>query len=275
MMSTKRIIVLMAMVLIALNVEAQHKKKERKGEFYFSWGYNKEWYTRSNVRVIQPGLGNDYRFAGIEGHDHPGWNEGLFHLALSIPQYNYRLGYIFDKKREIGWEINFDHTKYIFADQNARIVGTMNNRSVDTTVAFNQKNGYYYYLNNGANFLLFNLTKRWHFYRDKKNNFKLDGFAKAGIGPVIPHVQNMLGYTPTGDSEVNKAHFQLGGWNIGTEAALRATFFKTIYLEYSNKLDFASYSGLHIYDGKARQSFGTYEMILSLGVTFPMGHRQL
>ena len=270
---TKRVIVLVAVVFAVVNVHAQQKKKERKGEFYFSWGYNKEWYTRSSVHVIQPGLGNDYKFKSIEGHDHPGWDEGLFHIALSIPQYNYRLGYIFDKKRGLGWEINFDHTKFIFADQNAHIVGTMNNKQVDTTVSFNSKNGYYYYLNNGANFLLFNLTKSWHICKDEKSNFKLDGFAKAGIGPVIPHVQNMLGYTPTGDSEVNKPHFQLGGWNVGVEGALRATFYKAVYLEFANKVDFASYSGLRIYEGHARQNFGTYEFILSLGVTIPSGSR--
>ena len=271
---TKKVVVLVGVVLVALNVHAQQKKKERKGEFYFSWGYNKEWYTRSSVHVIQPSLGNDYKFKSIEGHDHPGWDEGLFHIALSIPQYNYRLGYIFDRKRGLGFEINFDHTKFIFANQNAHIVGKMNNREVDTTVAFNDKNGYYYYLNNGANFLLFNLTKRWHICQDIKGNFKLDGFAKGGIGPVIPHVQNMFGYTPTGDSEVNKPHFQLGGWNMGAEAALRATFYKTVYLEFANKVDFASYSGLRIYEGHARQSFGTYEIILSLGVSFPTGRRQ-
>jgi hypothetical protein len=272
MMITKRVIVLMAILLIALNVEAQHKKKERKGEFYFSWGYNKEWYTNSNIRVMQPALGNDYKFMRIEGHDHPGWDEGLFQKPLSVPQYNYRLGYVFDKKRGLGWEINFDHTKFIFADQNAHIVGKLNNRQVDTSIAFNQGNGYYYYLNNGANFLLFNLTKRWHLYQDKQNNLKIDGFLKGGVGPVIPHVQNKLNNIPNAPDSVS--HFQLGGWNIGTEATLRATFFKTIYLEYSNKLDFASYSGLRIYDGTVRQSFGTYEMILSLGFTFPMGHRE-
>ena len=270
----KRFILMMAFASIEFNDSAQEKKKERKGEFYFSWGYNKEWYTRSSVRVMQPGLGNDYKFVGIEGHDHPGWNEGLFHIALSIPQYNYRIGYIFDRKHGWGWEINFDHTKFIFADQNAHVVGKLNNRQVDTTIAFNKKNGYYYYLNNGANFLLFNVTKRWNFYQDKKNNFKLDGFAKGGIGPVIPHVENQFGYTTDSIKEKNDPHFQIGGWNIGAEAAIRATFFKTIYLEYANKLDFASYSGLRIYEGRARQSFGTYEMILNLGVTFPMGHRE-
>ncbi len=41
------------------------KKKERKGEFYFSWGYNTEWFTHSNVKINQPSLGNDFTFVDI------------------------------------------------------------------------------------------------------------------------------------------------------------------------------------------------------------------
>ena len=36
------------------------QKKKSKGEFYFSWGYNKEWYTRSNLKISQAELGNEY-----------------------------------------------------------------------------------------------------------------------------------------------------------------------------------------------------------------------
>jgi hypothetical protein len=246
----------------------QTEKKERKHEFYFSWGYNKEWYTHSNLKVNQPSLGNDYALQHVSAHDHPGWDEGLFSKALSIPQYNYRLGYIIDRKKGWGVEINFDHTKYIIGDQQASIKGTLNHKAVDSSVAFNQANGFSYFLNNGANFLLFNVTKRWHLAADRKQNVQLDVFAKAGVGPVIPHVENTL------FGKSNDPHFQLGGWNVGLEGALRATFFKYVYLEYANKLDYARYSGLKVYEGKAKQGFGTYEMILSLGVTFPMGRRE-
>jgi len=254
-------------VLVGGSATAQTKKKERKGEFYFSWGYNKEWYTRSNVSVVQPALGNDYKFTNIKGHDHPGWDEGIFNKAISIPQYNYRLGFIFNKQKGWGFEINFDHTKFIFADQNAHISGKLNGRQVDTAVAFNPGNGFFYYLNNGANFLLFNITKGQHLLATKNGNVKLDFFGKAGIGPVIPHVENEF------FGVKNDPHFQLGGWNIGAEAALRGTFYKSVYLEFANKFDYARYSGLKIYQGTAHQAFGTYEMILSLGVDLPMGKR--
>jgi hypothetical protein len=245
----------------------QQTKKERKGEFYLSWGYNKEWYTHSNVQVDQPELGNHYTFKNISGHDHPGWDDGIFNKAISIPQYNYRIGYIFNRKKGLGFEINFDHTKFIFADQEAHLQGTLNNKAADQMISFNAANGFFYYLNNGANFLLFNIVKRWEVYHSKNEKLKIDFLGKAGIGPVIPHVENSF------FGQKNDPHFQVGGWNVGLEGALRITAFQYIFLEYTNKFDYARYSGLRIYKGTAKQAFGTYEMILNLGVTFPIGKR--
>jgi hypothetical protein len=269
----KLVLVYLILAVVApLVTEAQQTKqqKDRKGEFYFSWGYNKEWYTHSNIHIRQQELGNDFSFLNLKGHDHPGWDEGLFSKALSIPQYNYRLGYFFNRKKGLAFEINFDHTKFIFADgQLVHVKGTIHNKSYDGTLRFAQNSAdssSYYYLNNGANFLLFNIVKRWHWLESKNGNYKLDALLKGGIGPVIPHVENKFF-----DQPENDAHFQLGGWNIGVEAALRATFFRYVFLEYTNKLDYARYSGLRIYKGTARQAFGTYEMILNLGITFPVG----
>ncbi len=250
---------------------AQEKKEKKKKHFikeiYASWGYNMEWYTKSSVHVSQPSLGNDYTFEHIKAHDHKGWDEGLFHEAISIPQYNYRLGFLLNEEKGWGFEINFDHTKYIISDQNAHIKGTLNHHPVDSTIAFNEANGFYYYLNNGANFLLFNVTKKWHVLKTRDEKVKVDFLGKFGVGPVIPHTQNSL------FGQANKQGFQLGGWNTGFEGSLRATFFKYVYLEYSSKLDYARYSGLNLYEGKAKQAFGTYEMILSLGFVLPTGKK--
>lgn len=243
--------------------QPQKKKKKFIKEVYASWGYNAEWYTHSTVHVSQSGLGNSYNFEHVKAHDHLGWNDGLFSEALSIPQYNYRLGFLLDDEKGWGFEINFDHTKYIISDQNVRVKGVMNNQPVNMNVAFNANNGFYYFLNNGANFLLFNVTKKWHLLKTRDEKVKVDFLGKFGVGPVIPHTDNEL------FGEKNHEGFQMGGWNTGAEGSLRATFFRWVYLEYSNKLDYARYSGLNIYEGKAHQAFGTYEMILSLGVIIP------
>jgi hypothetical protein len=252
-------------ILIALmpSFSLAQQKAAPKSEWYFSWGYNTEWYTHTSIHISQPSLGNDYTFMHVRGVDHRGWDEGLFSEALSIPQYNYRVGVIFNEQRGLGFEINFDHTKFIFADQYVRIKGVLNNHPVDSAIAFNEQNGFYYFLNNGANFLLFNIVKRKHFMRTYDDKIKVDFLGKAGIGPVIPHVQNSLFGHP------NDQGFQFGGWNVGLEGTVRATFFNLLYLEFCNKLDYARYSGLEIYKGKAHQAFGTYEWILNLGVTIP------
>ena len=247
------------------------KKKKRfgivgNGMLYFSWGYNKEWYTRSSLHVSQPSLGNDYTLRRVEAHDNPGWDEDFFKKELTIPQYNYRLGYFFNEKQDFAFEINFDHTKYIIRDgQIANIRGKYHGEPVDGDVEFSKQNGFNYYLNNGANFLLFNLVKKFELYKTNNNYLKVDLLTKAGVGPVIPHVENTL----FGDR--NKDGFQIGGWNTGIETALKVTVLKYAYLEFAQKVDYARYSNLRVYEGRAKQSFGTYELILSLGINFATG----
>ncbi len=246
------------------------RKHHRIDAVYFSWGYNSEWYTRSTVHVTQGEFGNDYDFVQVHARDHKGWNnKSIFRQPVTIPQYNYRLGFYFNKKRDLGFEVNFDHTKYIISDnQNVRVKGKLGNRQVDTTVFFSEQNGFYYYLNNGANFLLFNLVKRVGLYRSADSKLAIDLTGKAGIGPVIPHVENRL------FGATNDQGFQFGGWNTGLETALRVTVAKYVFMEFSQKVDYARYSNLKVASGTAKQNFGTYELILSLGFNVPTTWRR-
>src|SRR5579871_939009 len=262
-------ILVAAFVPAIILAQDKPKPKHRKHEIYFSWGYNKEWYTRSNLHVSQPGLGNDYTFQNILGHDHPGWDGQFFTKALSIPQYNYRIGYFFNEKKGLAFEINFDHTKYILTEQDVHLKGTMNGQKVDKVIHWPDDSSAHYYLNNGANFLLFNIVKRWHLLATKDEKIKIDALAKVGIGPLIPHLQNKF----IGQPE-NHQHFQVGGLNAGLEGTIRATFFNHVYLEYCNKFDYANYWGLRSYGGTVKQAFGCYEMILNVGLTFPIGRKE-
>jgi hypothetical protein len=261
---------LILLSFLTQTIFAQFKKSDwnfvKNGSFYVSWGYNGEWYTRSTVHVSQPSLGNDYDLVKVHGHDHPGWNEGLLNKAMTIPQYNYRIGYFFNEKQDLGFEINFDHTKYIITDnQDVHIRGKYNGQNIDEKKKFSEAEGSFYYLNNGANFLLFNLVKRYRLTNATSTNVKLDLLAKVGVGPVIPHVENSFWGLK------NKPDFQIGGWNTGVETALKLTLFRYAYIEFAQKFDYARYSGLKIYEGTAKQAFGSYQLILNLGFTFPTG----
>lgn len=248
----------------SFSASAKTKHKNRTRSLYFSWGYNEEWYTKSTVHVKQGALGNDFEMVHVDGHNHKGWDHNFFHEQLTIPQYNYRLGMFINKKQDLGIEINFDHTKYIIADnQQVNVTGKINNAPAPATINFSEKNGFYYFLNNGANFFLINIVKRVGIYHTHDNSLHLDLLGKAGIGPVVPHVQNSF------FGQANDPHFQFGGWDMGAETAVRATIMRYAYLEFAQKVDYARYSNLKIYDGTAKQNFGCYELILSLGVTIP------
>ncbi|MES2702185.1 MAG: hypothetical protein V4649_06075 [Bacteroidota bacterium] len=266
LITLKGCIALVCFCMYGAVAHAQEPKKHkcRNGSFYASWGYNTEWYTRSDVYVDQPSLGNKYKLVKVDAHDKRGWDDKLLQTEITIPQYNYRLGYYFNDAQDMAIEINFDHTKYIITDgQNVRVQGMVGDAQVDELVAFTKANGFYYYLNNGANFLLFNFVKRYGLYNTHSNNLRVDLTGKAGVGPVIPHVENSF------FGKANDPHFQIGGWNAGLETALRVTVMRYAFIEFAQKIDYARYSNLKIYKGTAKQSFGTYELILSAGIILP------
>lgn len=254
--------VLTALILSTSSFGQKTDYVGQKGQVYLSWGYNKEWYTQSNIHVRQESLGNDYVFRNVIGKDKPGWNEkSIFKQPISIPQYNYRLGYWF--KDDWAIEINFDHTKYqVEQQQLLHLEGKMNFLPVDSYMI--NRGNLKWQLNNGANFFLFNLVHRYQIPRLRYKNFNTSLLLKGGIGFMTPHVENTI----LGQS--NNKGFQFGGWDIGVEAALRFTFFRYAYLEFCNKAVYARYSNLKIYEGKARQAFGCYEMIANIGANFPI-----
>lgn len=243
--------------LALMNLSFSQTKLKRR--FYFSWGYNKEWYADNNIRVSQPSLQNNYTFQKVKGVDKPGWNTGIFNKDLTIPQYNYRLGYRINEKWNA--ELNFDHTKYQVPDQTLHISGTYLGKNIDSTFLRADSN-LTYQLNNGANFFLFNAVRRINLFNTDSSKINVTILLKGGIGFVYPHVENtIMGHK-------NNPGFQFAGFDTGAEASLQITFFKYIYLEYANKVVYARYRNLQLYEGTAKHNIACYEMILSLGLWF-------
>jgi len=248
--------------LLILNNQLFALQKDSTKSLYLSWGYNKEWYSNSDIHVMQPALGNDYVFIKTAGVDKPGWTTGIFNKALTIPQYNYRIGWKYNNNS--AFELNFDHTKYQVSEyQDLHIKGTINHKAIDTLISNIGKHALRYQLNNGANFFLFNWVKFFPIKSFTKN-VEILFVSKQGVGFVYPHVQNTI----FGVS--NKPHFQFGGFDIGYEAGVNLRLFNYFFIEYTNKLDYAFYRNLKINSGKINQHFGTFELILVGGVNIPI-----
>lgn len=259
------IITVMFIVTTVTGSAQETRRFNERSRFYFSWGYNKEWYTKSDIHVKQTLPGDnktEYTLHDVQAADQIGWDK-LFSCALTIPQYNYRLGYFFNKEKGLAIELNFDHTKYVVRKpQYVRMSGTTNGAAFDS-IAYLSPDNFDYRLNNGANFFLVNIVKQWPLFESPGKKFRLDYLGKAGVGWMVPHVQNTL------FGQANTPRFQFGGWDVGVEGAMRATFFNFAYLEFAQKGVYTNYSNLRVYGGKAKHDFGTYELILSLGVNIP------
>lgn len=99
---------------------------------YLQWGYNVEWYTPSNIR-FKMSNGDDFTLHKAKAHNNPGFQTIIDKpLQISIPQYNYRVGFYINKKNTRAIEINFDHTKYIVNQkQKVHVTGKIDGIPVD------------------------------------------------------------------------------------------------------------------------------------------------
>ena len=79
----------------AIAQEAPKSATKHGGTFYFAWGYNKDWFTRSDLHFVDH-VTDDYDIIvhDAAAHDNPSVDK-VFESDPSVPQYNYRFGYYF------------------------------------------------------------------------------------------------------------------------------------------------------------------------------------
>jgi len=239
---------------------APQTKKASGRQYFFSWGYNGDNYTKSDMHFSQPSLGNDFTMHGVQARDSKTWTE-LFQHGLFVPQYNMRLGVFFNEKW--GVELALDHIKWIVReDQTVRRTGTLNGAPTDGDVALTA-DVLRYQLNNGANPLFFNLIRRWQLMGEPGRTGHLVFLAKAGAGFPNPHTENTVFGVP------NDKGFQfVQGWNVDAAAAVRLHLWKPLYFEFEEKLLYASYHGIKIDRGTAKNNVKASEFSFSFGVSF-------
>ncbi len=76
---------------------------------YLQWGYNTEWYTRGNIHFNTDvnGGNNNFTIYKAKTHDRNDMDAILKKpIEISIPPYNYRVGFYLNKKHTRTLEIN-------------------------------------------------------------------------------------------------------------------------------------------------------------------------
>lgn len=113
-----------------------HPIHDNKGKIFVSWGWNRSAYTASDLHF----RGTEYNFklSRVVAKDRPSpFSMRYFNPSkITIPQYNFRVGYFFNPKYSISF--GFDHMKYVMKqDQTVTINGTISGYNTNNDGVYN------------------------------------------------------------------------------------------------------------------------------------------
>lgn len=218
------------------NISFAQKEKIFKG-MYFQWGYNKEWYTRSNIR-FKLSNGDDFTLVMAKAHDKPDM-DAIYKdpLEISIPQYNYRMGFYLNSTHTKAVELNFDHIKYVVTDyQNVKMRGRINGATYNKDTILDPDKFLHLEHTDGGNLLHVNYVQQKTLKMNAAKTRPLVNLIwKVGAGINIPRTD----FTYHGDRYNNAFH--IAGYNLSAEAGARLYITKRFFVEGTGKTGYVRY----------------------------------
>jgi hypothetical protein len=262
----KKIFIIPILLLLALVSFSQKKKEKLIDGMYIQWGYNREWYTHSNIHFIMSN-GNDFILHNAKGHDQADLEDIYKETAqVSIPQYNYRVGFYLNKTHTKSVEINFDHIKYVVTDgQTVHVTGKIDGVPVDGDSVLNYLTFLHLEHTNGGNLLHINYAQQNTIFTTKSKSRPLVNLIwKLGGGITIPKTD----FTWRGDELNNEFH--VAGYSLAAEAGARLYPFKNFFIELTGKTGYVRYLNALINTkemkgNRVRHGLGYFEVIGTFG----------
>lgn len=233
---------------------------------YLQWGYNQEWYTHSNIHFVMSN-GNDFILHNAKAHDKPDM-DAIYKepTEVTIPQYNYRVGFYLNSTHTKSIEINFDHIKYVVTDgQTVHVTGTIDDVNVNGDSVLNYIRFLHMEHTDGGNLLHVNYAQQNTILTTKKTSRPLVNLIwKIGAGVNIPRTD----FTWRGDRLNNQFH--IAGYNISAEAGARIYPFKKLFFELTGKTGYVRYVNAlantkEMKGNRVRHGFGYVEAIGTIG----------
>ena len=267
-------LLLLALSPLATTAQVKNHKKKNStaaGTFFFYWGYNRSYYTNSNIRFIGPDY--DFKLKGAAASDRPDAFRANVYFnpsTITVPQYNARLGYYIRDK----WAISFgvDHFKYVLNDQNDVLLDGFIGEGVDTNWAGNyydqpvttNRDLFHYENTNGVNFLRFELTRSFGLLAlGNKRQLALTGNLGVSTGPMLTFNDLNFGQVHT------FATPSISGYGLSLNGGLRLEFFRHFFVQLNSGLGFIHLTHVRTRpddrDSFARQAFGYSEYNLAAG----------
>lgn len=255
----------------AFQAFAQEKQLSEKG-IYAYWGWNRAWYTKSDIAF--KGETYDFTLSDVKAYDRPtafGLSPYFNPLLITIPQYNFRLGYIINEHFDIS--ICDDHMKYVvqqnqyipiegfIEDVHPEFNGTYTKGDeIRFTDAFMN-----YEHTDGLNYINIELRYRYNllsFFNNQSKNFKINSVTGVGTGPMLPKTNVRFAGFQRNDE------FHLAGFGIGILQGFQAIWKNHFFIITEAKTGYINMPDIRTTRfevDRAKQSFSFFQWNLSLG----------
>jgi hypothetical protein len=236
----KSIVILLSLVFCINFAKAQttnanekhYYSESKKHKIFFYWGYNRCAFLKSDIHFKGPVY--DFKLEDVSAKDRPTpfTLKNYFTITeITIPQYDYRIGYHINEKYAIS--IGIDHMKYVVVqNQTAKLSGTIDKLASEKYVGvYDQKeivvtdDFLRFEHTDGLNLVSLDLERSMKLTSFSKNRFRLNAQFGAGAGPCVPRTDAKV----FGDRLNN--NFHVAGWGLDAKAGLKLDILNHFFLQ--------------------------------------------
>lgn len=241
-----------------------------KGQFYFYWGYNRSFYSKSDIKFFA----TDARFTlyDVKATDRQSpLSFDDYMLNPTIPQFNVRIGYTVTNNLSIS--IGYDHMKYVV--QRGQVV------KMTGQIAYTPEHGIYAGCYENADiqiepeFLRYEHTNGLNYFSADADYYLRLWCSKNGWFDVAFTTGYSLGFLyPRSDVDVFDVEgvnvFHVAGWGTALNAGVKLRIKKHFFIYSTNRGGFMHMPDVlcRVNDFKAQQKFWFLETALTLGYDF-------
>ncbi len=207
---------------------SQKMESDDKGTISLSWGYNRSFFTKSNIHF--KGAGYDFTLFKVEAYDHPEPFTTSYRQVIFPEQFNIQVGYFIKHNWELS--LSLARMRYIIADENrVHLSGTidpqMNStwKGEHTGLPVTTHRDSFHYENNVLNSARLSLTRidnRLYFGRRRWL------MISSMLGITIEGLISNNTFTFAQKKSLNTSSFS--GYGFSINAGLRFEFFQRFFI---------------------------------------------
>lgn len=219
--------ILSILLLLSFITNSQAAALDKKGKWYFYYGWNRATYTTSNYHLT--GKGYDFTLRNVRAKDTQselGLDPYLHPTNWSIPQTNIRMGYYLTDTLSVSF--GNDHMKYVMErDQTVRFEGTINTGGAyDRSGNGTQKLTADFLLfehTDGLNYFSVELEKYLPLWSNQTADNAISLFAGPGLAIMYPKTNATLFENSRND------RFNVAGYGFSFKAGVEFIFYERFF----------------------------------------------